>query len=218
MHTEDLMTRSVHTCLSTDTLAAAARTMWERDVGWLPVLTPDGQLVSVVTDRDVCMGALLQGQTLAQSNVRDVMSRRLVTCSPDDDVAELERKMRQEQIRRLPVVGHDGHLLGVVTLSDIVRGLEREIDDAERSIRLDHQRRDAHGVAPELAAAEALSDVVDASRALYQGCSHALDAVDTLAAICEPRGPNSERVSLRKPIVDDVRWCRCDDDDIWMYE
>jgi predicted transcriptional regulator len=67
-----------------------------------------------VTDRDICMGALFQGLGLSQSRVANVMSKRLVTCSPAADVADIEATLRTEQLRRLPVVGHDGHRIGAV--------------------------------------------------------------------------------------------------------
>lgn len=217
MHAAELMTRVIHTCLTTDSLAEAARIMWERDVGWLPVLTPEGRLVSVVTDRDICMGALFRGVGLSDARVDGVMSRRLVTCFPDDEVGDVERTFRREQLRRLPVVDREGRLVGVVTVADVVRALEREVDAAELAMRSDHRR---HATDGGVGGVSALTEIVDTSRALYESCSHALEAVDTLAAIAEPRGPNSGRAGLRNKLLTDCAYAygTPEGDNVWMYE
>jgi len=217
MHAEDLMTRAVHTCRAQDTLADAARRMWDCDVGWLPVLNEGGELVSVVTDRDICMGALHQGVNLSQAQVENVMSRRLITCSPGDDMGDVAAVLRREQLRRLPVVDEHRHLVGVVTFSDVVRGLEREIGEADHLVQVDHSQHRGPPVS-DGAGVAALTDVVDRSRALYQSCSHALEATETLAKISEPRGQRAERVELFKPVVKDPRYRVPEVDDVWIYE
>lgn len=122
MRIEDLMTREVATCSPNDTLNRAAQLMWERDCGALPVVDDQYRVLSMVTDRDICMGTYTQGVPLWGACVSSVMSRQLFTCSPDDDVSDVERLMREKQIRRVPVVGGSGELLGVATLADLARG------------------------------------------------------------------------------------------------
>jgi CBS domain-containing protein len=129
MHAEDLMTRYVHTCSETDTLVDAARSMWEYDIGWLPVLNAEGHVVAVVTDRDICMAGMFQGIALSQLRVATAMSRELVTCAPNDEIGEVEFSMRRHQLRRMPVVDSYGDLVGVVTLADLVRAVERGVHD-----------------------------------------------------------------------------------------
>lgn len=121
MNVEHVMTRDVRTCLSSDTLSRAAQIMWENDCGFLPVVDDQRRVVSVVTDRDITMGAYLQGVPLGAASVSSVMSKTLRTCSPADDVADAERKMREDHVRRLPVVDDGGRLLGVVTIGDLAR-------------------------------------------------------------------------------------------------
>jgi CBS domain-containing protein len=121
MNIENVMTRDVRACSSNDTLNRAAQIMWENDCGFLPVLDDQGRVVSVVTDRDICMGAHLQGVPLWAAAVSSVMSKKLCTCGPGDDVGDIESKMREDQIRRLPVVDDGGKLLGVVTVGDLAR-------------------------------------------------------------------------------------------------
>jgi len=76
MKAEKIMTREVASCRPDDTLNDAARIMWERDCGFVPVTAEDsgGRVVGIVTDRDLCMAAYTRGQRLADIRVGEVMS------------------------------------------------------------------------------------------------------------------------------------------------
>jgi len=123
MTVEQLMTKPVWTCTAEDSLCEAARIMWERDCGCVPVVESNssGRVVGIVTDRDVCMAAYLQGRPLESLRVRDAMARVLRTCRPGDSLGEAEGLMRAAHVRRLPVVDDAGHLLGVLSLADLAR-------------------------------------------------------------------------------------------------
>lgn len=128
MRIEQLMTKSVATCTPDDSLEQAARVMWERDCGFVPVVEgADGgaRVVGVVTDRDTCMAAYTRGRGLAEIRIGDVMSRSVRSCQPGQDVAEAEEAMREAQIHRLPVIDDAGQLLGVISLADIAREASR---------------------------------------------------------------------------------------------
>jgi CBS domain-containing protein len=92
--------------------------MWENDIGALPVLDPDGGVVGMLTDRDVCMAAYTRGGTLADHPVSVAMATEVHTCSPSDSAADVEATMQRFQLRRLPVVS-GGRLVGVVSLNDL---------------------------------------------------------------------------------------------------
>ena len=82
MKVENLMTKEVATCRTDDTLSDAARIMWERDCGFVPI-TESGELrrvVGVVTDRDICIAAYTRGQPLGQIRIGDLMSTRIQSC------------------------------------------------------------------------------------------------------------------------------------------
>jgi len=152
MRVDQLMTNEVATCGPDETLNDAARIMWERDCGFVPITETGSnrRVVGVVTDRDICIGAYTQGQALGQIPIGAVMSRNVHSCKPSDDLATVEATLRGAQIHRLPVVDDDGHLLGVISLADIAqaaqeRGSRRhavtpaEIGDTVAAIR---QRRE----------------------------------------------------------------------------
>ena len=128
MKVEQLMTKRVVCCTPGDTLNDAARILWERDCGVVPVVDTDGsqRVVGMLTDRDVCMAAYTQGLTLSQIRVRDAMSHGVQSCRPGEDVSEAERTMRDAQLHRLPVVDEAEQLLGVISLADIAREAARE--------------------------------------------------------------------------------------------
>jgi CBS domain-containing protein len=121
MKVQDLMTRNVKKCGPNDTLEQAARSMWEADLGCLPVVDEEGTPVGIITDRDVCMAAYTQGGALRDARVSSAMSRKLITCRPDSSIADVEELMRSAQIRRIPVVDFMGLLVGMVTLADLAR-------------------------------------------------------------------------------------------------
>ncbi|MEO7035796.1 MAG: CBS domain-containing protein [Polyangiaceae bacterium] len=124
MKTEALMTRSVATCSADDTLEHAAHLMWDRDVGCVVVTDSKRKPIGMITDRDLAMAAYTQGVCLRAIRVESAMARNLWTCSVNTRLKDVELKMQTAQVRRLPVVGFDGELVGIVTLGDIARSAE----------------------------------------------------------------------------------------------
>jgi CBS-domain-containing membrane protein len=126
MRIEQLMSRQVKSCEPLDGLNEAARWMWEGDLGCVPVLSNTGEVVGMITDRDVAMAAYTQGKTLGEIKVGDVMSSQVYACRADESIIEAEAKMRKHQVRRLPVVDSTGLLLGIISMNDIALEAERE--------------------------------------------------------------------------------------------
>jgi CBS domain-containing protein len=122
MRVRDLMTKQVHACRRQDSLASAARTMWEEDCGYLPVISDGGHLTGVITDRDICMAAYTKGKVLADLTIGDVMARGIYACRASDNVITALNTMRSKRVRRLPVVDQEGISIGVLSIADIIRG------------------------------------------------------------------------------------------------
>ncbi len=118
MTVESLMTRNVRTCDPLSSLAAAAKQMWDGDCGILPVVE-SGRLRGLITDRDVCMAVAIRGARADEIQVGDVISGDHVTVQAGDSVKVALRKMGEHQLRRLPVVGRDGELDGMLSLNDL---------------------------------------------------------------------------------------------------
>lgn len=115
--------RPVQTCAPSDNLSHASHLMWELDCGFLPVCDRGGNLVGVITDRDVCMAAYTRGQVLGDIQVWSTMSTQVVTIEPKTPLEEILALMRRNQVRRVPVVENE-RLLGAVTLADIALYLD----------------------------------------------------------------------------------------------
>jgi CBS domain-containing protein len=98
-------------------VSEAAQLMEQEDIGSLPVL--DGEeLVGMVTDRDIVVRAVAKGKDPRGMPVRDVATREVVTVSADDDLGDALDLMAAHQVRRLPVVGDGGRLVGVLSQAD----------------------------------------------------------------------------------------------------
>jgi CBS-domain-containing membrane protein len=119
MRVEQLMTRPVHTCRREETLEEAARILWEKDCGCLPVVDEQMTVVGMITDRDICMAAYTQGRALHDLTVASAMSATVLTCRPQDTAAHSEYLMRARSVRRLPVVDDDGVVVGLLSLNDL---------------------------------------------------------------------------------------------------
>jgi CBS domain-containing protein len=125
MYAQDLMTKQVVTCRPDDTLAVAAQRMWEADCGVVPIVTRDGVLVGIVTDRDICMATWFRGRPLDSIGVGEAMSRQVVYAQPGQTVDVVARLMADMKVRRIPVVDAREALLGIVSISDIAREASR---------------------------------------------------------------------------------------------
>jgi len=114
------MTTHVRTCQGDDSLSHAAQLMWDTDCGAVAVLS-QGQLVGIVTDRDLCMATYTQGKAPAEIRVETAMSKALFSCAPDDSIATALATMGAKRLRRLPVLDQADKLVGMLTTADVAR-------------------------------------------------------------------------------------------------
>jgi len=120
MKVRDVMTKQATFCYPDTSLSGAAELMWKRKCGFLPVRGEGGNVIGVITDRDISIALGTRNRRPSEVLVKDVMSGRLFTCTPDDSVACALTTMRIEGLRRLPVVNCEGALVGVLSIDDLV--------------------------------------------------------------------------------------------------
>jgi len=120
MKVRDVMTAGATTCMPETSLAEAASLMWENDCGALPVLGVEGNVVGMITDRDICFGVTTKNIAPSEVSVGEVITGRVFACSPDDDIHDALKTMRRVRVRRLPVLGDEGTLEGIVSMNDVV--------------------------------------------------------------------------------------------------
>lgn len=132
MKVKDIMTGEPRTCSPETNLAEAAARMLDGDCGILPVVA-DGKLVGVVTDRDMYIALATRNRRASEITVGEVANTPVYTCGPDDDVEAVLETMKQHRVRRLPVEGFGGTIMGIVSLNDIVlaAGPRKLVRDAE---------------------------------------------------------------------------------------
>jgi CBS domain-containing protein len=120
MRVKQAMTRDVRSCDRETDLARVGAMMWEGDCGAVPVTDSMRKVVGIITDRDICMALATRSRLASEIRVADVISHRVYTCKPEEDVKDALRTMRERRVRRLPVVDENGMLQGILSLSDLV--------------------------------------------------------------------------------------------------
>jgi CBS domain-containing protein len=132
MLVKDICTLDATSCGRDTSILEAARLMRQHHTGNLIVVDdPKGDRApaGIVTDRDIVISVLANELDPAKTSVSQVMSTKLVIAGGAEEVTEAVERMRLHGVRRLPVVDHDGSLLGIITLDDI---LTLHAEDAAR--------------------------------------------------------------------------------------
>lgn len=107
------------TCRPEDTIDAAAALLYANHVGAMPARGRAGELVGIISERDIMCGFAVHGSYVQDLRVRELMTRDVITCAPGDEIASAMQKMRQHSIRHLPVVD-DGNLVDMISLRDML--------------------------------------------------------------------------------------------------
>jgi CBS domain-containing protein len=128
MQVRELMRAEPRSCGPDDTLASAGGLMAEVGCGFLPVISERGDVIGVITDRDICCGLTTRDALPSKVHVRDVMSQEVFSSFEEDDLSNALHTMRTGRVRRLPVVDSDWNLRGVLSLDDVVLAARSEED------------------------------------------------------------------------------------------
>lgn len=109
-------------------LIEAALTLARRRIGALPVVDDCGEVVGLLTERDIVYRYAERGPQALQGDVASVMSRLIAVCGPRDMVSEIARRMTERQMRHMLIM-EDGRMLGIVSIGDVVNS---RVQAAER--------------------------------------------------------------------------------------
>ena len=134
----DVMAQQLHTCPASGPVREAAKVMREHDIGDVIVLSDDGSVEGIVTDRDIAVRVIAEGRDPSSTTVGDVCSSDLETISPTDDVERAASIMRDRGVRRLPVT-EGGRAVGVISIGD----LAIEVDEASALADISAQKGNA---------------------------------------------------------------------------
>jgi CBS domain-containing protein len=121
---KDVCTAGVISCGRETSVLQAADLMRRRHVGDLVVVDDpedEGIPLGVVTDRDIVVEVLAKGLDPAKTTVGSLMRSPVVIAYESEDTTQAIERMRMHGVRRLPVVAHEGEVVGIVTLNDLLR-------------------------------------------------------------------------------------------------
>lgn len=134
MQVRDVMTAGCETCTHDAPAQQVAQMMAKSNFGSVPI-ERDDKLVGMVTDRDLVIRGVAQGEDLSQKPAAEFMSEQMYYCYDDDECGAVADNMGELQIRRLPVVNREKKLVGIVSLGDLsTRASERDAGDALNEI------------------------------------------------------------------------------------
>jgi CBS domain-containing protein len=104
------------------TVFEALRLMADKDVGALLVMEAD-HLVGMISERDYARKVILQGKASRETLVGEIMTSKVITIHPDQTVQECMGLMNDHRIRHVPVVDEGEHVLGVVSIGDVLKDI-----------------------------------------------------------------------------------------------
>ena len=126
MQCSEIMTKNPEFCLPGDPVFKAAQLMKSEDVGPIPIVQDKQtkKLTGIVTDRDLVLKVVAEARDPKSTPVEAVMTDDVVTCKENDDLDKAIRLMQDYQIRRIPVVDKNDHLLGIIAQADVATRLD----------------------------------------------------------------------------------------------
>lgn len=120
MKTKERMAEPAIVCHPENNLAEIAAIMWDERCGALPVVDPEGRVISMITDRDVAIALGTRNLRASDVLVKDVAPPRVFTCLDHDDISFALHTMVSQNVRRLPVVDDDGKVVGMLSIDDFL--------------------------------------------------------------------------------------------------
>jgi len=120
MLVKDAMNKDVKTIGENDNVRNAAERMVNNRIGSLVVLSQSGELLGLLTERDILRDVVARGESSDEIKVGEVMTKNIIVISPEATLEDAANVMTENRIKKLPVVDQEGHLIGIVTASDLI--------------------------------------------------------------------------------------------------
>lgn len=123
MFAKDIMSKDVLSVTPDTTVYRAARLVVDNKISGVPVLSEEGELMGIVTEKDLLVILDFLGVHQAKDAlISECMSKDVIACSQDTPVQDISRLLVQKNIKRVPIV-KEGKLLGIVSRRDILNGM-----------------------------------------------------------------------------------------------
>ena len=115
-------------------LADAAKLLTEERIGALVVRNAGGEMIGILSERDIVRAIARDGAGVLEQSVSTIMTRDVMTCAPQDSVADVMGMMTARRFRHLPV-RHNGKLIGMVSIGDVVKARVEEAEGEAAQLR-----------------------------------------------------------------------------------
>lgn len=142
MNVKERMTKDVVTIAHDVSLAEASSRMLDANVGFLPVVEGN-RLVGVITDRDLVVRGLAENKSPINTPVHELMSIEIVCCFDGQTVDDAKRLMSEHELKRLPVIDHQHHLLGIISRTQL--GLPDQSRKKPMKVTFHKMKTDSYG-------------------------------------------------------------------------
>lgn len=120
MLVKDAMNKDVKTIGENDNVRNAAERMVENRIGSLVVLSQTGELLGLLTERDILRDVVARGESSDEIKVGEIMTKNIIVISPDATLEDAADVMTHNKIKKLPVINQEGQLIGIITASDLI--------------------------------------------------------------------------------------------------
>jgi CBS domain-containing protein len=134
MSLERVCSKNVVTISPDATVLEAANLMRSKHVGCVLAVN-DSRPVGILTDRDIVLGVVASARKPAETSVRETMTANLTTVNVNYDLLDAVRLMRSRGVRRLPVVDEHRHLLGIITMDDVLTAFGAEMGELAGAVQ-----------------------------------------------------------------------------------
>ncbi|MGD9880728.1 MAG: CBS domain-containing protein [Reyranella sp.] len=125
---------AVFTVAPAASVAEVCQQLSSRRIGSVLVLGADGSVAGIVSERDLVRALARHGAKALELEARQIMTRDVVTCDPDDSIDAVMKTMTEGRFRHIPVVRH-GELLGLVSIGDVVKARLEETQHETEALK-----------------------------------------------------------------------------------
>ncbi len=124
---------AVATVTPETTVTALLAGLAENNVGAMVVVSPEGSIAGIVSERDVVRRLNEHGPGLLDGPVSEIMTKLVASCGPEDTVDQLSILMTERRIRHVPVLA-DGRLAGIISIGDVVKNRMEELEKSQEQL------------------------------------------------------------------------------------
>ena len=124
----EIMSQNISTIHPSEKISTAEIRMIKKNIGGLPVISSEtNELLGIITQRDIQLSRAVIGTEL--SIVDDLYSKKPVTAKPDDQLPIIIKKMRDNNIERIPIVNNRNQVIGIVVMTDVIQILGKIFEE-----------------------------------------------------------------------------------------